>query len=128
MITLLKIFILSLPVTLFGQETYRCHKQICSGLNAVDRKWELIMSDDGSYVFNIYSINSKALVKQKSERYSGSWEISGDTLRLKYKQLLESSFVFLRQEEKLIPLRQPIDTITGYRMQIDYLEKERFYK
>jgi hypothetical protein len=121
--TLIRLLFFSVPFLAAGPEIYQRQMQICSGMYTVDRKWQLTINDDGLYNLNIYSINTQRGTKQKVEKYSGTWETAGDTLKLKYKILLEHHFAFLKKGNRLIPLSQPIDTVTGYRMQIDYLEK-----
>ncbi|NML21735.1 hypothetical protein HHL16_12665 [Pseudoflavitalea sp. G-6-1-2] len=103
------------------------HKQICSGLFAVDRTWQLSIKSNNTFAYNITTINTKSSKRETREIFEGNWELRNDTLTL-MESKKKISFSFLIDKNKIIPVNQKPDTLGSFVMSLDYLEKSELAK
>ena len=102
-------------------EYYR-HIQVCSGVNAIDRKWQLSIKPDRTFLFSIKSINTNLFDKVSVEKVYGVWLLINDTLML-YGSNEKKEFMFLVRSNKLVPVASRRIEANGLMINPDYLEK-----
>ena len=66
-----------------ADETYQRHIQLCSAVNTVDRKWQLVLNTNGTFAYTIKTIDTRATPKNSEQIYWGGWALVNDTLDLK---------------------------------------------
>ena len=122
---------LCILILLFNKEPERIfqrHLQSCSAVYTIDRNWQLILSTTGDFSYNIKTINTKALLKETEQQYSGKWLLEKDTLSLLIDNLNDlhetntALIKFIDRNEKLYPINLKKDTINGIVISLDYLK------
>ncbi|MDP4264025.1 MAG: hypothetical protein Q8941_15965 [Bacteroidota bacterium] len=114
-----------------ADEIYTRHIQVCSAINAVDRKWELVLNSKGGFAYTIKTIDTKVINKSSQQVLWGNWTLVGDTLQLKVStsdskiKLKENELLFIKKEEKLFPLNEKGNFISGFIIELDFLAKEK---
>lgn len=100
---------------------YYQHSQVCSGSQALDKKWKLDLKKDSSFVYTIQEYTTKNS-KDSIYKASGSWTISQDTITLKtYTKPYLYQFVI--KPDTLLPIGEKEQLSGGFFMKLDYLSK-----
>ncbi|MBO9633953.1 MAG: copper resistance protein NlpE N-terminal domain-containing protein, partial [Chitinophagaceae bacterium] len=121
MIPILKavVFLLMINAGLTGN--YHRHIQICTGVFALDREWQLDLRTDGTFTYHIKTTNTKSIKRKTIVTYSGTWQSNNDTLTL-LENKKEKELYFRREKDRFIPLNEKPDTLNNFVIFLDYLE------
>lgn len=83
---------------------YTRHKQLCSVVNAFDKKWELTLKRDSSFLYVIHELYTRTKL-DSTYNAKGTWAIAHDTLTLKT-YTAPYLFQFVVKDKMLIPIRE----------------------
>lgn len=62
---------------------YHSHEQACSFIYVVDRKFDLSIKPDGTFIYSVKTLDSRRVhMGATTAKYVGIWELQGDTLTL----------------------------------------------
>jgi hypothetical protein len=100
---------------------YFNHSQVCSFLQAIDKKWTLELKKNSSFVYTIHEYSTK---KNKDSIYkaTGSWRISHDTITL-YTYVAPYKYQFVTRPDTLLPIGERAQYSGGFVMKLNYLSK-----
>lgn len=65
--------------------------------------------------------------KESIGKFYGTWQSINDTLKL-YENKEKKELIFLLRNNKIVPLEQKPDTLNGFIVSLDYLEKSEVVK
>lgn len=62
---------------------YHSHEQACAFIYVVDRKFDLSIKPDGTFIYSVKTFDSRRVhTDATTAKYVGIWELQGDTLTL----------------------------------------------
>lgn len=100
---------------------YFNHSQLCSALQALDKKWTLELKKDSSFVYTIREYSTKNS-KDSIYKAIGSWRISHDTITL-YTYVAPYKYRFVVRQDTLLPIGERAQFSGGFVMKLNYLSK-----
>ncbi|SFE08916.1 hypothetical protein SAMN05518672_104434 [Chitinophaga sp. CF118] len=100
---------------------YTRHKQLCSVIDAFDKKWELTLRHDSSFIYIIHELYTRNSL-DSTYNARGTWAIAHDTLTLKT-STSSYLFQFVVKDKMLIPIREKEVNRGGFVMKLDCLTR-----